>query len=117
MSSFKWVEIGIGDTDVRHAIYCDPDGTNDGSKDDDGELQSATISSVTSITPDPAAGLAINSKNLVATNIHGDSYLINTLINVWMAATVAGNYKVEIIAVTSDGRTLNRDYSITVTDL
>lgn len=117
MSSFKWVELGVGDTDVRHAIFCDEDGTNDGGVDDDGELQSATISSVTSITPDPATGLTVNSNNRISTIIRGITYPINTIVNVWMTGATAGNYDVELIVVTSDGRTLNRNFLITVTDL
>lgn len=117
MASYTWVDIDTVDVDIRHAIWCDKTGLNDGSVSDFGELQGATISTIGSITVSPATGLAINSSNKNITTIHGITYGINTVVNVWMTATANGDYVVTIPIVTSDNRTLNRAFAITVRDL
>ena len=117
MASYSWVSLDTVDADYRHAIFCDPTGLNDGSATDDGELQSATISSITSITALPATGLADDDGSLAEVTIRGDTYAVNTAVTVKLTATVVGNYEVIIKVATSDSRALTRRFAIKVEPL
>ena len=97
-----------------HVVWCDKDGTNDGSANDDGELQSATISTSTWTVP---TGLTEQSSNKNAVTIKGVSYLINTVATIWVSGGTAGNdYDVLNRVVLSDGRTLDKTITIPVRD-
>lgn len=117
MASFTWVDIDTADTDVRTAVYCSKNGTNDGSADDSGELQGATISTIDSVTVSPATGLTIDSSNKTSTSIQGVTYSANTVVNVWMSPTANGDYAVTIEVTLSDTRVINREFAITVRNL
>lgn len=91
-------------------VWCDRDGTNDGSTTDVGELQGATISSHT-VTPD--AGLTLDSSNRNAITIQGVSYAANTVVTAWLSGGTAGtDYEVLCRIVTSDSRTLDKTMTI-----
>ena len=85
-------------------VFCSPDGTNDGSLADDGELQGATI---TSATVTPESGLTLDSKNRDAVTIGSVSYSAGTVVSAWYSGGEDGEeYEVECVAVLSDSRTL-----------
>src|SRR5919108_5877151 len=69
-------------------IWCDQTGLNDGSANDKGELQGATIA-----TKDVAAdsGLTVDSSSLAAVTIQGVTYPINTVVTVWLSGGTDGN--------------------------
>lgn len=93
-------------------VWCDRDGTNDGSTTDRGELQGETISSYT-VTVD--TGLTKDSDNKAAVEIHGVSYAINTVVTVWLSGgTVNTSYNVLCRIVTSGNRTLDKTLTIKV---
>lgn len=93
-------------------VWCDRDGTNDGSASDKGELQGATISSYTVTVP---AGITKNSDNKAAVPIQGVSYAINTVVTVWLSSGTDGSeYDVNCQIVTSDSRTLEKTMSVPV---
>jgi hypothetical protein len=83
-------------------VWCSPDGTNNGSADDTGELQGETISTVTWTVPD---GITRNSDNKSAVTIHGVSYGINTVCTIWLSGgTDQTNYDLACTVVTSAAR-------------
>ena len=93
-------------------VWCSSDGTNDGSANDNGELQGATISTVTWTMPD---GITKNSDNKSAITIHGVSYAINTVCTIWLSAGTADtDYDLTCRITTSDSRTLDRTIRIPV---
>lgn len=94
-------------------VWCDREtGLNDGSDDDHGELQGATISSYT-VTP--ASGLTKDSDNKDAVTIHGVTYSANTVVTVWVSGGTDGtDYDVLCRIVTSDSRTLDKTMTIPV---
>lgn len=94
-------------------IFCDEDGTNDGSASDTGELQGQTISSNTlTIT-----GATKDSDNQDAVTIAGVSYDVNTVVTAWLSAGVAGvDATLQCRAVTSDARTLDATMIIPVVE-
>lgn len=95
-----------------HFIWCDRDGTNDGSASDNGELQGATISSFT-ITV--TSGITVDSSNKNAVTIRGISYSVNTVVTVWLSGgTVGASYDVLCRVVLSDGRTLDQTIRVPV---
>jgi hypothetical protein len=87
-------------------VWCDPDGTNDGSASDNGELQGATISTVTWTVP---AGITKDSSNQNAVTIAGVDYAVNTVATIWLSSGTV-NTKPEIACkiTTSDSRTLEK---------
>lgn len=87
-------------------IWCDIDGTNDGSTGDAGELQGATIGSATWTVP---SGLTKDSSNQNAGTIAGVSYAVNTVATIWLSGGTAGEtYDVSCRITTSDSRTLDK---------
>jgi len=93
-------------------VWCDEDGTNDGSVDDDGELQGATISTVTWTIP---AGITKDSSNQNSVTIHGVLYAINTVCSIWLSGGTANqDYPLLCHIVTSDARTLDKTLVIPV---
>lgn len=94
-------------------MWCDRDGTNDGSAEDNGELQGATISSftVTAVT----SGITIDSSNKNAVSIRGISYSVSTVVTVWLSGGTAGtDYDILCRIVTSDSRTLDQTIRVPV---
>ena len=93
-------------------VWCSRDGTNDGSAEDTGELQGATISS---FTVTAASGLTVDSSNKNAVTIRGVSYSASTVVTVWLSGGTAGtSYDVLCRIVTSDSRTLDQTIRIPV---
>lgn len=93
-------------------VWCSPDGTNDGSANDIGELQGETISTVTWTVP---TGITKESDNKSATTIHGISYSINTVCTIWLSGgTDETNYDLACKIVTSGSRTLEKTIRIPV---
>ena len=93
-------------------VWCDEDGTNDGSAADDGELQGATISTVTWTVP---TGITKDSSNQSAVTINGVTYGINTVATVWLSGGAAEtDYDLECKITTSDSRTLVQTITIPV---
>ena len=104
-------EIDPNDKDVYFFVWCDRDGTNDGSASDNGELQGATISSYT-LTP---TGITIDSDNKNAITIHGVSYAINTVVSVKVSAAVIDtDASIRCHAVFSDAREKDKTIYIPV---
>lgn len=114
-SVYPWPEKDPSDSDWRHAVWCDEDGTNSGAAADDGELQGATISSYVITTP---AGITLTSDNKSAVAVRGVSYGANTVINLFITGGTEGATYDFIITVTlSDGRVLSRTFRLPVRGL
>jgi hypothetical protein len=76
------------DTGIIYTIvWCDKDGTNDGSANDDGELQGETISTIAEVIP---TGLTKVSSNKNSTTIRGTVYDISTVHNIVISGGTAG---------------------------
>jgi hypothetical protein len=92
-------------------VWCSLDGTNDGSADDSGELQGATISSQT-LT---GTGVTVDSDNSNAVTLQGISYGVNTVSAAWLSAGTANtNATLHCQIVTSDSRTLEKSMTIPI---
>ena len=101
------------ETDFRVLVFCSPDGTNDATSSDTGELQGATISSHTAVAVDTT--VTVNSSNSSAITWRGVTYGINTAITAWVTGgTVGTTGKVLVEIVTSDSRTLQETMEIPI---
>ncbi len=98
-------------------IWCDIEtGLNDGSKHDHGDLQGATISTVTWIMPpdDPPELIKVRS-NQDALTIAGVSYEVNTVCTIWVSGGVKNkDYTLTCRITTDDTRTLDKSIIIPV---
>jgi hypothetical protein len=98
-------------------VWCDTEtGRNDGMKNDHGELQGGTISTVSWIMPvnDPPE-LVKKSSNQNAVTIAGVDYPINTVCTIWLEGGVANkDYPITCRITTDDGRTLDKTIIIPV---
>lgn len=94
-------------------IWCDIEtGLNDGSKFDHGELQGATILSVTWILP---SGITKKSSNQDALTIAGVDYDVNTVATIWLeGGTHNEDYSITCRITTDDSRTLDKTIIIPV---
>jgi hypothetical protein len=93
-------------------VWCDKDGTNDGSANDDGELKGATISTATWTV---ATGITKDSDNTNAVTIDGVSYAANTVATIWLSSGTADtDYDLLCRITTSDSRTLDKTITIPV---
>jgi len=105
-------ELDPNDKDWYFVVWCSPDGTNDGSEDDVGKLQGATISSVTWTIPDGITRLADNKS---AVNIHGVLYGANTVCSIKLTGgTDQMNYDIICSVVMSDGREKDKTIRVPV---
>ena len=98
-------------------IWCDKEtGLNDGSKNDRGELQGSTISTVLWIMPaDEPVELIKKSSNQAAVTIAGIDYDVNTVATIWLEGGVANkDYPITCRVTTYDGRTLDKTIIIPV---
>lgn len=96
---------------VFTVVWCDKDGTNDGSANDDGDLQGATLTAAAAQVP---TGLTLDSENRSGTTIRSTVYAINTCHNILLSGGTAGvNYSVTSRVTMSDGRT-NQDKTIII---
>ena len=92
-------------------VWCDEDGTNDGSADDSGELQGETIGTsgwtVTGITKD--------SDNEDSVVIAGVTYDPATVSTVWLSGGTDGvDYDLLNEIITTDIRTLQKTITVMV---
>lgn len=100
------------DVEPYFIVWCSKNGTNNGGSTDSGELQGATISTVTWTVP---AGITETSHNQNALSIKGVSYAINTVCTIWLSGgTAEVNYELTCKITTSDSRTLSRTIRIPV---
>ena len=92
-------------------VWCDKDGTNDGSANDAGELQSETIgTSAWTIT-----GITEDSANKDAVTIAGIAYGAATVATVWLSGGTAGtDYELLNEIITTDLRTLQKTITVMV---
>lgn len=91
-------------------VWCDRDGTNDGSASDDGELQGASISTVSWTVP---TGITKESDNKSAVTVGGVLYSADTVCTVWLSGgTDNENYLLTCRITTDDGRTLDQSVLI-----
>ena len=92
-------------------VWCDKDGTNDGSANDAGELQGETISASTWTM----TGITEDSEDTGAITIAGIDYGVNTVATVWLSGGTAGtDYELLNDIDTSDGRTLQKTITVMV---
>jgi hypothetical protein len=93
-------------------VWCDGDGTNTGAPNDSGELQGATISTVTWTVP---TGITEVSHNQTTVTIHGVVYAVNTVCTIWLSGGTDGaDYALNCRITTSDLRTLDRAITVSV---
>ena len=98
--------------DFYYVIWCSKDGTNDGSADDTGELQGATISSDTWVVPTGITEVASDNAEIT---IKGVTYAISTSSTIKLSGgTINTDYELVNRIVTSDGRTLDKTITIRV---
>ena len=91
-------------------VWCSKSNLNDGSANDTGALQGATLSTAAASVP---AGLTLGSENKNSTTIQGVTYAINTVHNIPLSGGTAGtDYDVISHVTTSDGRTLDKTITI-----
>ena len=112
---YVWPTKDPSDTDWRHVVWCDEDGTISGAADDDGELQGATISSYVITTP---SGITLTSDNKSAVTVRGVSYGANTCINLLVSGGTDGeNYDFIVTVTLSDSRVLSRTFRLPILGL
>ena len=100
------------DVEPYHVVWCDQDGTNDGTANDCGELQGATISTST-WTVD--TGITEDSSDTDAVSIKGVSYGVNTVSTIWLSGgTDETDYDCTVVITTSDSRTLSKTITVPV---
>jgi len=93
-------------------VWCDEDGTNDGSANDSGELQGATISAVAWTVP---TGITKDSDNTNAVTIGGVDYGANTVCTIWLSGGTADtDYDLLCDIDTDDSRTLQKTITVRV---
>jgi hypothetical protein len=92
-------------------VWCDEDGTNDGSANDKGELQGETIS-----TSDwTMTGITEDSEDTGAITIAGVDYDVNTVATVWLSGGTDGvDYDLLNEIITTDLRTLQKTITVMV---
>jgi len=96
-------------------VWCDVDGTNDGTASDNGELQGATIST-TSWTLE--SGITKDSDNTSSVSIKAVSYATNTVSTIWLSGGTSGTtYRCTNRITTSDSRTLDKSIFVPVLEL
>lgn len=95
-------------------VWCSKDGTNDGGANDTGELQGATISTVTWTVPN---GITKDSDNKSAVTVHGVTYEADTVCTIWLSGGSGGSqYSLSVRITTSDSRTLDKTIVIPVVE-
>ena len=85
-------------------VWCDEDGANDGTANDKGELQGATIST-SGWTGDSETGITEESSDTGAVTIAGIDYAENTVATIWLSGGADGvDYDLLNVVDLSDGR-------------
>ena len=103
------------DKEPYFMTWCDKlTGLNDGSREDHGELQGATIVTV-EWTISPIDELIKDSSNQAAVTIAGIDYEQDTVATIWLSGgTGDKNYSLLCVITTSDSRTLSKTMVIPV---
>lgn len=112
--AIRWPSKDPNNVEPYFAVWCSKDGTNDGTSADTGELQGATIATVTWTVP---TGITKDSSNQSAVTINGVSYGINTVATIWLSGGTAGTeYSIACRITTSDNpvRTLDQTFTLEV---
>ena len=101
------------DREPYFIMWCDKStGLNDGSREDHGELQGATIVTAT-WTVD--TGIEKDDANQNAVSVAGISYEQDTVTTIWLSGGTADeNYSMTCLITTSDGRTLSKTMIVPV---
>ena len=99
MTGSYFPEKGPDGVDWFFFVFCSKDGTNDGSANDDGELQGSSIASYTLTIP---SGITNDTDNSDAVTIHGVSYGANTVVSVKLSSGTDGTDYTLKCAVTTD---------------
>ena len=98
-------------TEPYFVVWCDEDGTNDGSANDKGELQGETIS----VSDWTMTGITEVSEDTGAITIAGIDYDVNTVATVWLSGGTDGtDYDLLNDIDTTDGRTLQKTITVMV---
>ncbi len=96
--------------EIFPVVWCDEDGTNDGSADDSGYLQGETISSAAAQMP---SGITLDTENTDTVTIQGTVYAANTVHNIKLSGgTDQADYEIVSRVTTSTGRV--EDKTITI---
>ena len=83
-------------------VWCDEDGTNDGTKGDKGELQGATIDT----SGWTVVGITEDSEDTAAITIASVAYDVDTVATIWLSGGTDGmDYDLLNTVDLSDGRT------------
>lgn len=111
----SWAPLRSGDADWYYFVFSDAQtGLNDGSANDDGELQGATISSSDNVSV-PAGGAVVKSaENKSAVTIRGVTYPVNTIVACKLTSSTPGEYSITCQITTSDSRTLTKKETLYV---
>ena len=111
--AIEFDSIDPGETDFRVMVFCSRDGTNDGSASDTGELQGATITSVTVTAVD--SSITVSSSNSNSVTYRGVTFAENTTVTAWVTGgTVGALGRALVEIVTSDSRTLRETMEIPI---
>ena len=95
-------------------VWCDEDNTNDGTPNDDGELQGATIGT-SGWTGWTAEGIDKDSDDTAAVNIAGIAYDVDTVSTIWLSGGTDGvDYDLLNTVDFNDGRTLEKTITVMV---
>jgi hypothetical protein len=103
------------DKEPYFMVWCDKStGLNDGSREDHGELQGATIVTV-EWTIDPPDELVKDTSSQAAVTIAGIDYEQDTVATIWLSAgAVDKEYSLLCVITTSDSRTLSKTMVVPV---
>ena len=98
-------------TEPYFIVWCDENGTNDGTSDDSGELQGDTIGT----SGWTVIGITLDSENKSALTIAGVSYDVDTVATAWLSGGTDGvDYDLLNEIITTDLRTLQKTITLMV---
>ena len=100
-----------GAVEPFYIVWCSENNTNDGSVDDEGELQSETIATTTWTVP---TGITKDSDAKTAVTIQGIVYGANTVATIVLSSGVAGTDYDLVNKITTATRTLYHTITIMV---
>ena len=111
--AIEFPELDPDELDFRVMVWCSRDGTNDGTVNDTGELQGATISTLTATAVD--SSITVSSSNKDEITWRGVTFAADTAATVWITGgTIGITGKVLVVVVTSDGRALEETMHIPI---
>ena len=102
------------DVEPYFIVWCDILGLNDGSPQDKGELQGATITLATWTVPQ---GITKDSESLEAVTIRSIDYPANTVTTIWLSGgTAKTSYDLTCFVEVSDGRKLTKTITVPIAE-